>query len=233
MPAELLGDPAGIACAFSDGRRSRHVVVTPDPLPLVRDLLTGLAGLVHPHGPVDAPGTVTDYLAGVRDLAGFLRARGAGGGAGALTRVLLAEYWMQAGWRHESATRRMLAAADAATGVLRPEVRALVAGRHFAAMPVTAPLQPYTEQEWERLHRVCRQVADEAFGRYRAARAGAAGGDDPRAAQWDAGNLRWLLTRLGPAAMVRQPPGWAGTVPGSPPVAGSGQRAKSCIRPWK
>ena len=103
MPAELLGDPAGISCAFSDGRRSRHVVVTPDPLPLVRDLLTGLAGLVHPHGPVDTPGTVTDYLAGVRDLAGFLRARGAGGGAGALTRVLLAEYWMQAGWRHESA----------------------------------------------------------------------------------------------------------------------------------
>lgn len=57
MPAELLGDPVGISCAFSDGRRSRHVVVTPDPLPLVRDLLTGLAGLVHPHGPVDAPGT--------------------------------------------------------------------------------------------------------------------------------------------------------------------------------
>lgn len=199
MPAELLGNPVGMSCAFSDGRRSRHVVVTPDPLPLVRDLLTGLAGLVHPHGPVDAPGTVTDYLAGVRDLAGFLRARGARGGAGALTRVLLAEYWMQAGWRHESATRRMLAAADAATGVLRPEVRALVAGRHFAAMPVTAPLQPYTEQEWERLHRVCRQVADEAFGRYRAARAGAAGGDDPRAARWDGGNLRWLLTRLGPA----------------------------------
>src|SRR6266568_772601 len=191
MPAELLDDPAGISCAFSDGRRSRHVVVTPDPLPLVRDLLTGLTGLVHPHGPAGAPGTVTDYLAGVRNLAGFLRARQAGGGAGALTRVLLAEYWMQAGWRHESATRRMLAAADAATGVLQPEVRALVAGRHFAAMPVTAPLQPYTEQEWERLHRVCRQVADEAFGRYRAARAGAAG--------WDGGNLRWLLTRLGPA----------------------------------
>ena len=152
------------------------MVVTPDPLPLVRDLLAGLAGLVHPHGPVDAPGTVADYLAGVRDLAGFLRAREARGGAGALTRALLAEYWMHARSRHESATRRMLAAADAATGVLRPEVRALVAGRHFAAMPVTAPLQPYTEQEWERLHRVCRQVAGEAFGRYRAARAGAAGG---------------------------------------------------------
>ena len=156
------------------------MVVTPDPLPLVRDLLTGLAGLVHPHGPVDAPGTVTDYLAGVRDLAGFLRARGARGGAGALTRVLLAEYWMQARWRHESATRRMLAAADAATGVLRPEVRALVAGRHFAAMPVTAPLQPYTEQEWERLHRVCRHVADEAFGRYPARGGGRPAGADPR-----------------------------------------------------
>jgi integrase len=169
------------------------------PLPLVRDLLTGLAGLVHPHGPADAPGTVTGYLAGVRDLPGFLRARGACGGAGALTRAVPAGYWMQAGWRHEPATRRMPAAAGAATGVLRPEVRALVAGRRFAAMPVTTPLQPYTGRERGRLHRVCRQVADEASGRYRAARAGAAAGDDPRAAGWDDGNLRWLLTRLGPA----------------------------------
>src|SRR5258708_13045031 len=103
MPAELLADPAGIACTFSDGRRSRHVVVAPGPLPLVRDLLTGLAGLVHPHGPVDAPGTVTDYLAGVRDLSGFLRARGARGGAGALTPPLVADYCIQAASRHDSA----------------------------------------------------------------------------------------------------------------------------------
>ncbi len=51
-----LGRLANLATARQAGR-SRHVVVTPDPLPLVRDLLTGLAGLVHPHGPVDAPGT--------------------------------------------------------------------------------------------------------------------------------------------------------------------------------
>jgi hypothetical protein len=200
MPAELLEDPAGIACAFSDGRRRRHVVTGCGPVPLVRDLLAGLAGLVHPHGPVDAPGTVAGYLAAVRDLAGFLQARGVSGGAGALTRPLLAEYWMQASWRRESATRRMLAAADAAAGLLQPDVRALVAGRHFAAMPATAPLQPYSEQEWERLHRACREVADAAFASYRAARAAAAVGDDPRAAGWSEDNLRWLLTRLGPAS---------------------------------
>lgn len=34
----------------------------------------------------------------------------------------------------------------------------------------------------------------------RAARAAAAGGDDPRAAGWSGDNLRWLLTRLGPAS---------------------------------
>ena len=179
MPAELLEDPAGIACAFSDGRRSRHVVTGCGDVPLVRDLLAGLAGLVHPHGPVDAPGTVTSYLAAVRDLAEFLQAGGAGGGAAALTRPLLAEYWMQAGWRHESATRRMLAAADAATGLLRPDMRALVAGRHFAAMPATAPLQPYSEPEWEQLHRACREVADAAFASCRAARPAAAGGVRP------------------------------------------------------
>ena len=106
---------------------------------------------------------------------------------------------MQAGGRHESATLRAAAAADAATGVLRPEARRLVAGLHFAAMLVTAPLQPYTEQEWERLHRVCRQVAGEAFERFTGPRGpGAACGDDPRAAGWDGGNLRVAADSPGP-----------------------------------
>ena len=65
MPAELLEDPAGISCVFSDGRRYRRTVAA-EPAELVRDLLAGLAALVHPHGSVDSPGTVIAYAAGHR-----------------------------------------------------------------------------------------------------------------------------------------------------------------------
>ncbi len=62
MPATLLDDPPGIECVFSDGRRKRWLLDgTGDPA-LAGDLLAGLAGLVHPHGTVDAPGTVHSYL---------------------------------------------------------------------------------------------------------------------------------------------------------------------------
>ena len=64
MPAELLNDPPGIACAFSDGRQKRWLSGGAGDPALVADLLTGLAGQVHPHGTVNAPGTV--YLPGAR-----------------------------------------------------------------------------------------------------------------------------------------------------------------------
>ena len=92
MPAEVFEDPHGIACVFSDGRRKRVVVGQSGPL--VRDLLTGLAGLVHPHGTVDSPSAVAAYVFGARDIAGFMNGRGVRGGAGSLTRGLLAEYWI-------------------------------------------------------------------------------------------------------------------------------------------
>ena len=118
MPAELLTDPLGIACEFTDGRQKRWLFDgTGDPA-LVAGLLTGLAQKVHPHGMVNAPGTVDAYLTGLRDIAAFMAGRGVRGGAGALTRAVLAEYWMQAGVQQESTTRAMLAAYDDVTGVL-------------------------------------------------------------------------------------------------------------------
>ena len=178
------------------------MTVAAEPLPLVRDLLIGLAGLVHPHGSVDAPGH-RERLRGRASgtSPGSCAHAGRRGGAAQLPRGLLAEYWMQAGGVHESVTRRMLASSDAAGegGALQPEARALVAGRHFKARPSSSPLVPYTEEEWERLHQVCRQVADEAFARHRQALRPAARGQDPRDGGWTAGNQRWLLMRLGPA----------------------------------
>ena len=200
MPAEVLSDPLGIACLFSDGRRTRHVVVV-EPAGLVADLLAGLAWLVHPHGRVDSPGTLGSYLTGVRDMAAFMDQRGIGGGAGGLSRRLLAEYWMQAARVRESTTRRMLAAADAAGGgVLAPGVRALVVGRHFTPKQDCSPLVPYTETEWQHLHQVARTIVDQAYAVHRQALEAAARGRDPREGGWDADNQRWLLMRLGPCS---------------------------------
>jgi hypothetical protein len=199
MPAELLGEPAGISCAFSDGRRYRRAVAD-EPAALVCDMLAGLAALVHPHGSIDSPATMTAYVQGILDIARFMRERGADGGAGQLSRGLLAEYWMQAGGIRESVTRRMLASFDAASGgsALQPGARALATGRHFAARPASSPLVPYTQEEWDRLHQACRQVADEAFARHRQALRSAARGQDPRDGGWTADNQRWLLMRQGP-----------------------------------
>ena len=201
MPAQLLDDPLGIDCLFSDGRRARCVIEGADPVLLVGDLLAGLAEMVHPHGMVDSPGTVGAYFVGVRDMAAFMRERGMRGGAGALTRGRLAEYWMQADRVRESTTRRMLAAFDTARGgALQPGVRALVDGRHFTRPEHGSPLMPYTQQEWERLHQVCRRTVDESFTDHRRALRGAAGGQDPRVGGWNGDNQRWLLMRLGPSS---------------------------------
>jgi hypothetical protein len=199
MPAELLEDPAGISCVFSDGRRYRHAVAA-EPAELVRDMLAGLAALVHPHGPLDSPSTVSTYVQGIADIAAFMRERGADGGAAQLPRRLLAEYWMQGDRSRESVTRRMLASFSATGegGMLQPGTRELVTGRHFTATPTSSPLAPYTEEEWSRLHQACRDQVDEAFARHRQALRLAADGQDPRDGGWTAANKRWLLMRTGP-----------------------------------
>jgi hypothetical protein len=205
MPAELLEDPAGISCVFSDGRRFRRTVTAAEPAELVRDLLAGLAALVHPHGSVDSPGALIAYTQGIADIARFMRERGAGGGAARLSRGLLAEYWMQAGGINESVTRRMLVSLDSVTegGALQEGARALAVGRHFKARPSSSPLVPYTEEEWARLRQACRDDVDEAFARHRQALKLAAGGQDPRAGGWTPANKRWLLMRLGPLSDVQ------------------------------
>jgi hypothetical protein len=201
MPADLLSDPTGIVCLFSDGRRMRRVVVG-EPAGLVADLLTGLTWLVHPHGRVDSPGTVNVYLKGVRDMAAFAGGRGVSGGAGDLGRGVLAEYWMQSNRVLELTTRRMLAAADAAADgrLLQPGVRDLVGGRHFTRRRKESPLIPYTQAEWQHLHEVVRGIVDTAYVAHRQALASAGRGQDPREHGWNADNQAWLLMRLGPCS---------------------------------
>ncbi|MGH3305498.1 MAG: hypothetical protein ACRDOK_28315, partial [Streptosporangiaceae bacterium] len=215
MPAELLADPLGIACAFSNGR-SRRWLISGDAgkSRLAADLLAGLAELVYPHGTVDSAKTIECYLVGLRDMAAFMAARGVAGGATALTRAVLVEYWMQAGPMRETWTRRMLAGYHAAAGVLDPAVLALTTGRHFTPQSRSTPLTPYTEQEWEKLQQEFRRVTDEAFNVHRHALAGAKSGCDPRDGGWNEDNLRHLLSRIGPCAAARvdahlgKKPGW-------------------------
>ena len=203
MPAELLAGPPGIACVFSDGRRKRWLLDGAGEPVLVADLLAGLAGKVHPHGTVDAPGTVDAYLIGLRDIAVFMAARGVRGGASALTRAVLAEYWLQAGGMRESTTRAMLAGYDDATGALGAGVRALVDGRRFTRFPSGDPLAPYDRQQWERLQDTCRRIADDAFAVHSRALEAARCGRDPQQAGWNDGNLRWLLARYGPLSTAQ------------------------------
>ena len=61
MPARLTSDPLGIACVFSDGTALQLEVAGAANPVLARDLLAGLVELVHPHGTVDAAGTVRQY----------------------------------------------------------------------------------------------------------------------------------------------------------------------------
>jgi hypothetical protein len=198
MAAQLSEDGLAVVCGFSDGRGRRYSIEGVVPEPLARDLLAALAGMIHPHGTVDAPATVGGYMSGLRDLCAFAAVRGVRGGAAALSRGLLAEYWMQAGWHHELTTRRMLSGIDAAGGRLAVPVRELAAGRFFASAPVSAPLVPYTAAEWESLHQVCRQSVDEALSAHRQMREAARGGQDPRTAGWARPNTAWLLAEHGP-----------------------------------
>lgn len=128
------------------------------------DLLTGLAGLVHPRGRVDSRHTVMQYGLNARIMVDRLAAQGFRGGAGDLTRARLTSFWMAASnLGLEASTRRMLAAFDAQTGVLRADVRELVAGRRLTRLPKPAPLSPYSEGEWTRLRDTCRRLIKDAY----------------------------------------------------------------------
>jgi hypothetical protein len=196
MPAVVISDPLGISCTFSNGTsvtwQARQVS---DPV-LARDLLGGLAGLVHPHGAVDAAKTVHEYGWVIRGFAGTVAALGHAGPLAGLTRGRLTEALLGLAHRQETMIRRVLAACD--RQVAGPVVTEVVAGRPFARFRPSTPAEPYGEGEWARLQQTCRQVADEAITAHRQAAAAAAGAKDPLAHGWTGPNISWLLTRHGP-----------------------------------
>jgi hypothetical protein len=131
MPAEVLNDPLGISCVFSDGRRATVALGDIAGARLARDLLTGLAELVHPHGTVDSAGTVRYYVRALRVMTSVLAERDFTGGAADLRRAQVAEFWMGTATAHEALSRRMLLGFAAAGGTLNAGVRELAEGRAF------------------------------------------------------------------------------------------------------
>ncbi len=198
MPATVTGDPLGIACVFSDGSRAQwNLDGLPCPL-LARDLLAGLAGLIHPHGSVDAAGSVNHYVLAIREMARALAGRGFSGGASDLRRPLLAEYWMGVTGPREACTRRIVQALATAGGRLDAGVAELAAGRNYNPLRNRRALPPYREAEWDRLTRTCVTITGEAFAAHKSALAAAAGGRHPGQDGWSRANIGWLLMRVGP-----------------------------------
>jgi len=210
MSARVLADPLGIACVFSDGRRFSRVLGEVANPQLAHDLLFGLVQLVHPHGTVDAGGTLGGYVTAARHLVVTLAERGFVGGAGQLARAMLIEYWMGAAFNYEACTRRMLRGFDTATGGLDIRVRELVAGNAFHPQPRFQPLGPYREVEWARLTSTCRTIVDDAYASHRQALVDAERGHDPSTSGWTWENVAWLLARIGPASagLVAAHLGW-------------------------
>jgi hypothetical protein len=198
MPAEVLDDPLGISCVFSDGRRAVVALGEVASAHLARDLLTGLAELVHPHGTVNSAGSIRHYVSALRVMDAALAEHGFTGGAADLRRSQVAEFWMGTTGAKEACTRRMLLGLAAAGGTLDARTRELAEGRAYNPQPFRRPLPPYPEAVWSRLTEACQSVVTGAYRAHRDALAGAARGHDPAEGGRSLDDLRWLLARKGP-----------------------------------
>ncbi|MEU8976801.1 hypothetical protein AB0D11_48090 [Streptomyces monashensis] len=211
MPARIVDEPLGIECVLSNATTVTLMFGTcPNPV-LARELLSGVVGLVHPHGRVDAPSTVEMYVNAARAMVKALDAGGFTGSAAGLSRARLAEYLWGLSHQAEAACRRMLTVFDEDVRVLRPEVRELVRGRAFNRTVTRAPLAPYGEREWQRLQEACRAVVRESYAAHQRALAAAEEGQDPREGGWSEPNVHWQLVHRGPttAAEIGAELGWS------------------------
>jgi hypothetical protein len=211
MPATVQDDPPGIWCMFSDGSTARFDLGGLPCPGLAADLLTGLADLVHPHGSIDAAGSVNHYVLAFREMARRLSAAGFTGRAGDLRRPHLIEYWMGTTANRESCTRRALGAFARGGGTLHPAVAEMVGGRNFNPVSFRRALPPYREPEWERLTATCAEAASTAFAAHKEALAASARGTHPGEGGWSRENIGWLLARTGPVGAARfgQLAGWS------------------------
>jgi hypothetical protein len=201
MPAEVVDDPFGLACVFSGGATALVRMSGAPPSPLVRDLLHGLAGLVHPHGSVDSVNSVKQYMSAAARFVAVLDENHLAGGAGGLTRAILAGFLLATDREREVRVRRMLTALDEQRRVLSVEVRDMLAGRPFNRKDTrSTPLAPYSETEWARLRQACEEAVAQRLATHRQTLRSAETGADPFRHGFTEANLAWLLLRTGPAS---------------------------------
>ncbi|MBS2963821.1 hypothetical protein KGA66_12240 [Actinocrinis puniceicyclus] len=198
MPTMVVEEPLGVVCVFSDGSRAEFALdALPNPR-LARDLALGLVELIHPHGSVDAAGSVGHYARSLSRMVHVLAQQGFSGGAGDLRRGQLAQFWMAGPTHLEAMTRSLVEGFARAGGVLGTGVLELAAGRHFNIQPNRQPLPPYPEAEWERLGAVCRALVEESYAAHRKTLTSVAGARHPAEGGWTVENFCWLLARTGP-----------------------------------
>lgn len=204
MPATVTEQPLGLDCVFLDGSRAQ-CLLREDVLPvLARQLLRALADLVVPHGGLGTAGTVKGRLGGIHHLLRGLHQLGFTGDARALTRSVLAEYWMGRDNRHEAHDRALLRRLDDLDGVLAPDVRRMVDGRTFQPRlsRKRRPLPAYSVREWKALTASAEEAVAQAWDAHRQALRDAARGRD-LADGLSRENIQFSLLRHGPQALGR------------------------------
>jgi hypothetical protein len=203
MPATVVDEPLGVSCVFSDGTRARLALGEDAVSALARQLMRGLADLVHPHGNLDSQTTVRFYLTSTRHMLRSLQQLGFAGDAGQLTRAKLTESWMGLASRYESHTRAILRSLDDLDGVLTPKVRQFVDGRPLnpRLRRNRRSLPAYTEAEWARLVEVCETAVATSYAAHRRALAEAERGQDLETGCWTRQNVQWTLRHRGPEAV--------------------------------
>lgn len=198
MPTMVIEAPLGVACVFSDGSHAEFSLDDTPNRRLARDLALGLVELVHPHGAVDAAGSVGHYVRALRTMIQTLAEQGFQGGAEDLRRGMLAQFWMAGPTHLEALTRSLVEGFTRSGGALGEGVLELAAGRHFNIQPNRQALPPYPESDWERLTQVCRKLVDESYATHRQALTATATGRHPAEDGWTVENFCWLLARTGP-----------------------------------
>jgi hypothetical protein len=198
MPASVVTEPLAVRFVFPDGTGwTARLDGLANPT-LAADLARGLPMLTHPHGGIATRHTAGQYVQALRAMVADLAAAGFTGGAAELTRAVLVRYWLASTHLREMYSRKLLAGFDAVAGGLDPGVREHLAGRPLHVAAPTRPLQPYTEQQWDRLRDCCEQVINDGWARHTAMLAAADRGGDPRRAGPGEENLAWLMLHQGP-----------------------------------
>ncbi|KPN46507.1 hypothetical protein [Mycobacterium intracellulare] len=197
MPAHLE-EPLTVVLTLPGGvvhRRSLHDLPNPR---LASGLASAMVAATHPHGPIRTRSVARQYLTTLRRMTLDLHEQGFDGALGDLDVALLVRYWLTCDYHRERRIRVLLSAYQRDIGGLSDQIVRHLSGRRINVAGKSAPLQPYSDAEWERLRAACAEMIGRARRAHDELVTAAATGNDPVVHGADRANLAWLLTRTGP-----------------------------------